>query len=72
MNEEQANKLKPFEFQRLFGVLPETYRKMVDIVKRSQQQKKKSGRLAKLSISEQVLLTLEDVWKHLETRNVSG
>lgn len=32
MNEEQANQLNPSDFQRLFGVLPETHRKMVDVV----------------------------------------
>lgn len=32
MNEEEAHKLKPFDFQRLFGVLPETYKKMVSFL----------------------------------------
>ena len=59
MNSEQANQLKPLDFQRLFGVLPETYKKMVDVVNLSELQKKKPGRPAKLSIPEQVLMTLE-------------
>jgi len=39
--------------------MPETYKKMVDIVNLSELQKKKPGRPAKLSIPDRVLITLE-------------
>ena len=59
MNIEQADKLNPAEFKRFFGVLPQTYEKMVEIVKGAEEKKKKSGRPSELSIENRVLMTLE-------------
>ena len=50
MNFERAKKLNPTEFKRFFGVLPETLKKMLEIVKHYEQKRKKSGRPSELSV----------------------
>jgi hypothetical protein len=59
MKYEEAKKLIPSEFKRLCGVYPETFALMVEIVRVHQNQKKVSGRPSKLSVEDQILMTLE-------------
>ena len=59
MNYEQARKLKPNEFKRLSGVTPQTFERMVEIVEEQLKTKKKAGRPSKLSLENQILMTLE-------------
>ena len=59
MNYEQAKKLKPNEFKRLCGVTPQTFKQMVKIVEKQAKAKKKTGRPSKLSLENQILMTLE-------------
>jgi hypothetical protein len=58
MNYEQAQHLKPGEFKRFWGVKQETFKQMVEIVQQHSQQKKKAGRPGKISLEDQVLMTL--------------
>lgn len=59
MKYEEAKKLIPSDFKRLCGVEPETFALMAVIVQSYQKQKKVSGRPSKLSVEEQILMTLE-------------
>lgn len=59
MKYEQARKLKPNEFKRLSGVRPQTFERMVEIVEEQLKTKKKAGRPSKLSLENQILMTLE-------------
>ena len=59
MNYEQAKKLKPDEFKSLSGVTLQTFERMVKIVKKQVKTKKKTGRPSKLSLENQILMTLE-------------
>ena len=59
MNYERARKLKPDEFKRLCGVTPKTFKRMVKIVENNAKAKKKTGKPPKLSLENQVLMTLE-------------
>lgn len=59
MNYERAKKLKPDEFKRLCGVAPQTFERMVKIVEKQAKAKKKMGRPSKLSLENQILMTLE-------------
>ncbi len=54
----KITKLKPKKFKRRFGVEKETYNLLVEIVKKEQKNKKR-GRKNKLTIEEQVLVTLQ-------------
>jgi IS5 family transposase len=51
--------LKPEEFKRFCGVRPETFGQMVKVLKEHEKSKKKSGRPSKLSLENQLLMTLE-------------
>ena len=59
MKYEEAKSLAPKEFKRLSGIYPETFNKMVEIVKKHHLNKKVSGRPSKLSFENQILMTLE-------------
>lgn len=59
MNYEQARKLKPDEFKRLSGVTLQTFERIVEIVEKQVKAKKKMGRPSKLSLENQILMTLE-------------
>ena len=59
MTYEQVKNLKPGDFKRLCGVQPETFVKMLEVMLRTAKPKKKPGRPTKLSIEDQLLLTLE-------------
>ena len=58
MKYEEIKKLKRGEFKRLCEVYPETFEKMVKVVKEGSLQKKK-GRPSRLSPEDQVLMILE-------------
>jgi hypothetical protein len=66
MKYEQTKHLKPAEFQRFWGVKLETFKHMVEIVGQHSQQKKKAGRPGKISLEDQVLMTLE-YWREYRT-----
>ena len=66
MQYQQAKHLKPAEFKRFWGVTYETFDKMVEIVRQHSQQKKKTGRPGKISLEDQVLMTLE-YWREYRT-----
>jgi hypothetical protein len=66
MRYEQVKHLKPAEFKRFWGVKLETFEKMVEIVTLHSQQKKKTGRPGKVSLEDQVLMTLE-YWREYRT-----
>jgi hypothetical protein len=59
MTYEQVKNLKPEDFKRLCGVRPETFKHMVEVVKAHSQAKQKTGRPGKLSLEDQLLMTLE-------------
>ncbi len=57
MRYKQAIKLAPSDFKRLYGVSRETFQKMIEIVIKAKLGKR--GCHSKLSIPEQILLTLQ-------------
>ena len=58
MTYERIKHLKPEEFKRLCGVHPETFNQIVIVMQQAKQQLK-PGRPSKLSLEDQVLMTLE-------------
>jgi hypothetical protein len=50
--------LPPGQFKRLAGVKRKTFELMLSVLKQSEQQRKRSGRLSKLSPADPLLLTL--------------
>jgi hypothetical protein len=66
MHYQQAKNLKPAEFKRFWGVKPETFQQMVEIVRQHEEQKKKTGRPGKISREDQILMTLE-YWREYRT-----
>jgi hypothetical protein len=66
MTYEQVKHLKPSDFKRLSGVRPETFAQMVEVVGQSKANKRKTGRPGKLSVEDQVLMTLE-YWREYRT-----
>ena len=67
MSYEQVKDLRPADFKRYCGVEPETFRQMVELVsKRLSRTRRKTGRPPKLSVEDQVLLTLE-YWREYRT-----
>lgn len=66
MTYKQIKGLKPEEFKRLCGVRPETFERMVEVVRKYKPLKKKEGRPKKLSLEDQVLMTLE-YWREYRT-----
>jgi Helix-turn-helix of DDE superfamily endonuclease len=63
---DQVKNLEPTEFKRLCGVTPATFEQMVKVVAAEKVLAKKSGRPSKLSIEDQVLMTLE-YWREYRT-----
>lgn len=59
MGYETVKNLKAEEFKRLCGVSLETFERMVKLVENHEELKKKTGRPSKLSLENQVLMTLE-------------
>lgn len=66
MSYKQVKNLEPTEFKRLCGVTPTTFARMVKVVAAEKVLAKKSGRPSKLSIEDQVLMTLE-YWREYRT-----
>ena len=67
MSYEQIKDLPPAEFKRYCGVQPETFRKMVEVLSGQLRKKRRvSGRPTKLSVEDQVLMTLE-YWREYRT-----
>ena len=59
MGYETVKNLKAEKFKRLCGVNRETFERMVKLVENHEELKKKTGRPSKLSLENQVLITLE-------------
>ena len=59
MTYEKIKNLTPENFKRLCGVGKETFSQMVKLLRKNAQTKTKTGRPAKLSLENQVLMTLE-------------
>lgn len=66
MTYEQVRTLKPEAFKRFCGVQVATFSAMVSVLKQKQQEKRKPGRPAKLTLEDQVLLTLQ-YWREYRT-----
>lgn len=66
MTYEKVKSLKPEEFKRLCGVRQETFKRMAEVVRARSQTKLKTGRPSKLSVSDQMLMTLE-YWREYRT-----
>ncbi|MEH1844714.1 MAG: IS5 family transposase [Nostoc sp.] len=66
MTYEQVKSLKPEDFKRLCGVRPETFKQMLKVVRAPSQPKQKTGRPSKLSLQDQLLMTLE-YWREYRT-----
>jgi hypothetical protein len=67
MSYEQIKDLRPADFKRYCGVEPEIFQRMVELVsKRLTKKRRKPGRPPKLSVADQVLLTLE-YWREYRT-----
>jgi hypothetical protein len=66
MSYEQVKNLDSVEFKRLCGVTSGTFTQMVKVVAAEKVLAKKSGRPSKLSIEDQVLMTLE-YWREYRT-----
>ena len=59
MTYEKVKYLTPQNFKRFCGVKKETFAQMVKLVEKNETQKKKTGRPSKLTLENQVLMTLE-------------
>jgi Helix-turn-helix of DDE superfamily endonuclease len=66
MTYEQVKSLKPENFKRLCGVRPETFNQILEGVRSHSQLKQKTGRPGKLSLENQLLMTLE-YWREYRT-----
>jgi hypothetical protein len=66
MTYERVKHLQPAEFKRFCGVQLQTFEQMVEIVRLHSRQKKKTGRPGKISLEDQVLMTLE-YWREYRT-----
>jgi hypothetical protein len=67
MSYEQIKDLRPALFKRYCGVKPETFQKMVTVVSAHLAKTRiKTGRPPKLSVEDQVLMTLE-YWREYRT-----
>jgi hypothetical protein len=67
MSYEQLKKLRPVEFKRYCGVKPHTFQKMAEVFSQHlQKTRRKQGRPPKLSVEDQVLMTLE-YWREYRT-----
>lgn len=66
MSYEKVKNLKPEEFKRLCGVHPLTFSQMAEVVRSRSKIKLKTGRPGKLSLEDQLLMTLE-YWREYRT-----
>lgn len=67
MRYDEVEELPPEQFKRLTGVKRETFAQMLKVLKESEQRKKRSGRPSKLSLADQLLLTLM-YWREYRTQ----
>ncbi len=67
MRYEEVEGLPPGQFKRLTGVKRETFKRMLAVLSASEQRKKRSGRPSKLSLADQLLLTLM-YWREYRTQ----
>ena len=67
MSYEQLKKLRPVDFKRYCGVKPHTFQKMVEVFSEHlHKTRRKPGRPPKLSVADQILMTLE-YWREYRT-----
>jgi hypothetical protein len=66
MKYEASQNLSTTEFKRLFGVKRETFAQMTDLMQQAAQSKGKGGVKAKLSLEDQILVTLQ-YWREYRT-----
>jgi hypothetical protein len=66
MTYEQIKDLKPDAFKRACGVHPQTFEKMLHVLYEHGQKKIKPGRPAKLSLEDQLCMTLQ-YWREYRT-----
>lgn len=67
MSYAQLKKLRPALFKRYCGVKPHTFQKMVEVyTQHLQKSRRKPGRPPKLSVEDQILMTLE-YWREYRT-----
>ena len=67
MRYDEVEGLPPGQFKRLTGVKRETFERMLAVLRQRGQQKKRSGRPSKLSLADQLLLTLM-YWREYRTQ----
>jgi hypothetical protein len=67
MRYDEVEGLPRGQFKRLTGVKRETFERMLRVLKQREQQKKRSGRPSKLSLTDQLLLTLM-YWREYRTQ----
>lgn len=69
---EKINKLKDKDFKQIIGVKKETFKVMVEILKSAYIQKhKKGGRKRKLTIEEQLLMTLKYLRQYVTQKELA-
>lgn len=66
MTYEQVQHLKPEAFKRLCGVRAETFSEMIAVLEEKAQGKRKPGRPSKLSLPDQLFMTLQ-YWREYRT-----
>lgn len=67
MRHDEVEGLPPGEFKRLTGVKRGTFERMLAVLKEGEGWKKRSGRPSKLSLADQLLLTLM-YWREYRTQ----
>lgn len=67
MRYDEIEGLPPGQFKRLTGVKRETFEQMLSVLSASEQRKKRPGRPSKLSLADQLLLTLM-YWREYRTQ----
>ena len=66
MTYEQMKDLKPGDFKRACGVQPQTFETMLHVLREHEQQKAKPGRPSKLSLEDQLFMSLQ-YWREYRT-----
>jgi hypothetical protein len=66
MTYQHIKDLKPEDFKRACGVHPQTFEKRLDVLREHGQKKRKPGRPAKLSLEDQLCMTLQ-YWREYRT-----
>jgi hypothetical protein len=66
MTYEQMKPLKPGDFKRACGVHPQTFETMLQVLREHEQQKVKPGRPPRLSLEDQLVMSLQ-YWREYRT-----